>query len=1205
MKLAEKGVCEAVSGRPTGRNGRRSFRCAVVRRAAAPAIEVLEIRTLMSTVASPLALQPSPADLATLQSKIAAIAALHLPASAQATPALSIYHGANVNQTSAPNPAGITPTQIRNYYGINSVSFNGIAGDGRGQTIAIVDAFDDPTIAKDLATFDAVYHLPAPPSFTKMSQTGSKTQLPSAPVADPTQGSWAAEISLDVEWAHVIAPQANILLIETADDSMANLLAGAGYAATVPSVSIVSMSFGDPESNLSAADVRAFDAMLTVPAGHQGVTFFASTGDSGAFADGFDLGVAYPSSSPDVIAVGGTSFTENSAGTLAGETAWSGSGGGTSIFEPQSAAQKNAIGIATGRQSPDIAFDADPNTGVNLCDSFDFGSSTPFAVFGGTSLSAPSWTAMTSIVNQGLIAAGSPVLSGTTALASLLYSRPAADFNDITSGDNGNFTAGPGYDLVTGLGSPVANKLIPDLAKAGITPFVQSLTSAPTSEPSATSFVLTASKVIDAAAPITGVNFYRETNKAVGLQALSAQGGTAGDLLLGAGVSDGHGNWKVTVNTIGLPNGPVTYYAIATDSRGITGIPTTAVNTIASAKSPVIHSLTTTPTSENEGTSFTLAANQVSETGGTISRVDFYRETNHIPGFQGGAGGDTRVASDTSAANGWSTTLNTAGLDPGLYTWYAVAYDSAGVGSASASTTNTVNALKIIGALAAGPSTEAAGTSFTLTASKVAETGRTITQVQFYREANSAAGPQPASGLDTLLGTGVNRGAGNWTFSVNTSALTPGSYHYYAVARDSAGLRSSAVAATNTISDTHPVVGAFTVNPSSSPAGTSITLTASNLSSPDVGGAITGVSFYRESNGNSGLQTGSDGDLLIGSASKNASGNWTLSANTDSLFTGSYLYYAVVTDNYGGSTVASARHTIIPPPNDNFAQAQLITGVLATIPGTNENATVEPGEPHHAGNAGGASVWYVWTAPSNGQVNINVNDSAFTSLLAVYVGKTLKTLSSITSSDANTSATAQASVSFKAVAGTRYYIAVDGHNYEDGTGPGEGAFTLNFSMPGLINKPANDNFAKAQVLSGTSITISGSNINATRETGEPLHAGNDGGASVWYAWTAASTGTVSLNTHGSTFDTLLAVYTGSSLTQLTTIAANDDTSPTDSTSQLTFKALAGTTYKFVVDGFNPDAGAGTGPAEGAVMLHLTETASAAVVKSVFSERAIA
>ena len=178
-----------------------------------------------------------------------------------------------------------------------------------------------------------------------------------------------------------------------------------------------------------------------------------------------------------------------------------------------------------------------------------------------------------------------------------------------------------------------------------------------------------------------------------------------------------------------------------------------------------------------------------------------------------------------------------------------MAYDTQGVGSgAGVKTTNTVKPLNIIGSLAASRSSETAGTSFNLVASSVAEAGKTIIGVQFYREGNDAIGPQPGTGLDALIGAGTTSGSNTWTLAVDTSALSPGRYHYYAVATDNTGLRSSPVIAGNTVSDVPPVIGSFAINPASEVAGQNVTLTASNLTSPDVGGAIASVSFYRMSN---------------------------------------------------------------------------------------------------------------------------------------------------------------------------------------------------------------------------------------------------------------------------------------------------------------------------------------------------------------------
>jgi subtilase family serine protease len=135
-------------------------------------------------------------------------------------------------------PTGYTPAQIRHAYGFDQVWFNGVAGDGTGQTIAIVDAYDDPNVASDLHQFDAAFGLPDP-SLTKVNEYGGFAP----PAANAT---WAVEIALDVEWAHAIAPGARILLVEANSNSNADLFAAVTYAAEQPGVSVVSMSWGAP-----------------------------------------------------------------------------------------------------------------------------------------------------------------------------------------------------------------------------------------------------------------------------------------------------------------------------------------------------------------------------------------------------------------------------------------------------------------------------------------------------------------------------------------------------------------------------------------------------------------------------------------------------------------------------------------------------------------------------------------------------------------------------------------------------------------------------------------------------------------------------------------------------------------------------------------------------------------------------------------------
>jgi len=357
------------------------------------------------------------------------------------------------------SPTGFTPLQIRTAYGISSIAFGSIQGDGAGQTIAIVDAYDDPAFvdstssgfsSSDLANFDKQFGLPDPPSFLKINQNGQTTNLPGTDPAGAgnPQGNWEVEEALDVEWAHAIAPAANIVLVECNSNTNSNLYAGVVTAEAYNGVSVVSLSWGSPEFNSE----QVFDSEFT----HAGVTVVASTGDDGAPGD-------YPAYSPNVLAVGGTDLFLNSNNSYQSETAWSGSGGGISSFETEPAYQ-NGAQSTSGRTIPDVAFDASPNTGVAVYDSYnDINGSGPWEQVGGTSLAAPSWAGLIAIADQGRVAAGGTTLTGPTQTLPALYSLNSSDFNDVASGSNGGFSAGAGYDEVTGLGTPRANLLVPAL----------------------------------------------------------------------------------------------------------------------------------------------------------------------------------------------------------------------------------------------------------------------------------------------------------------------------------------------------------------------------------------------------------------------------------------------------------------------------------------------------------------------------------------------------------------------------------------------------------------------------------------------------------------------------------------------------------------------------------------------------------------------
>jgi hypothetical protein len=347
-----------------------------------------------------------------------------------------------------PGAGGYTPSQIRHAYGFDQITFaNGtIAGDGSGQTIAIVNAYDHPNIVSDLHNFDATFGLPDP-SFTKVVQlVGGRAPRVSA--------GWSLETALDVEWAHAIAPGANILLVEANTSSLSNLLAAVDYARAQPGVAAVSMSWGGGEF----FGESSLDSHFTTPAGHSGVVFVAASGD-----DGGTGGAEWPSVSPNVLAVGGTSLNVSDAsGTYQGESGWSGSTGGISALVSEPAYQLGAQSTGA-RTTPDVAFNADPNTGYAVYSSVPYFGIQGWFQVGGTSAGAPQWVGLVAIADQGRVLAGGAALDGAKDLLPALYNLPN-DFNDVTTGSNAVASAGPGYDLVTGLGSPVANQLVADLA---------------------------------------------------------------------------------------------------------------------------------------------------------------------------------------------------------------------------------------------------------------------------------------------------------------------------------------------------------------------------------------------------------------------------------------------------------------------------------------------------------------------------------------------------------------------------------------------------------------------------------------------------------------------------------------------------------------------------------------------------------------------
>jgi subtilase family serine protease len=353
-----------------------------------------------------------------------------------------LIHAAAGSSPAGPPTSALAPAQVRHAYG-----FDQITNQGAGQTIGIVDAYDDPSAEADLGAFNAQFNLPACTSsngcFRKVYSKGSK------PAAN---ANWAVEIALDVEWAHAVAPKATILLVEAPSNSLSDLVAGVDVAVR-DGASVVSMSWTAGEfSGETSLDTHFVS---------NGVTFLAASGDSGT-------GVAYPAASPDVVGVGGTTLTLTASGSYSSETAWSGSGGGLSTMErePSFQSQFPIPDDSRGyRGSPDVSYDADPGTGYAIYDSVAISGYSGWFQVGGTSAGTPQWAGLFAIANSLRVAARKSNLSSTnTPVYSLAKSAPTADFHAVTQGTNGTCgaicTALAGYDYVTGVGTPQAAAMI-------------------------------------------------------------------------------------------------------------------------------------------------------------------------------------------------------------------------------------------------------------------------------------------------------------------------------------------------------------------------------------------------------------------------------------------------------------------------------------------------------------------------------------------------------------------------------------------------------------------------------------------------------------------------------------------------------------------------------------------------------------------------
>lgn len=329
-----------------------------------------------------------------------------------------------------------SPAQIRHAYGVDTLL--GASVTGAGQKIGIVDAYGDPSIQTDLNNFCNYYGIPA----TTVQILGRST----------SNSGWGLETALDVEWAHAMAPDATIILSVARSASLSDLLAAVD-AAVNAGATVISMSWGATESS----GINAYDSHFQA----SGVTYVASSGDSGELTAPYE--VEWPASSPFVVSVGGTTLYLDAAGNritpsggASSETAWSDSGGGISGVYGSVPSFQTGWQATGWRTVPDVSYVADPNTGVGVA----YG--RYLYEVGGTSAGAPQWAALIALANQSLTSklSGNPNIYGVAGPAPSIN---PANFFDVASGSNGadgDDAAGTGYDLVTGLGSPVANNLV-------------------------------------------------------------------------------------------------------------------------------------------------------------------------------------------------------------------------------------------------------------------------------------------------------------------------------------------------------------------------------------------------------------------------------------------------------------------------------------------------------------------------------------------------------------------------------------------------------------------------------------------------------------------------------------------------------------------------------------------------------------------------
>ena len=971
--------------------------------------------------------------------------------------------------TIQPQTANAPPYLVKEILGAYGATNLGVTGSG--ETIAIlIDTFPN---SSDVTAF--WNHNNIPQSLSNIAEIAAVTKS-----RDPVSG----EETLDTEWSSGIASGANIRIYASADLSFTDIDKALERIISdlpnQPTMHELSISLGLGETEVSSSQ-KTTDSQYFSMIADYGVSIFVSSGDDGAVTDG-TLQPSYFSSDPNVTGVGGTSLTLFSSGAVETETAWAGSGGGISQFFARPGWQVGTgVNSGTMRLVPDVSCPADPNTGAYV-----YLNGTVKQI-GGTSWAAPTWAGFCALINQARAQVG---LGPLGLLGPRIYPLVGTGaFRDITSGNNGGYPATVGYDMVTGLGSPIMSALLPALTTGGST-IPQTTSFTPVAGPPGT------------AVSISGINMDRVT-------AVDFNGTAATFAIVSSTLISG------------------------TVPAGATTGPITLVSGSASSQSAIAFAVVPLPTNDNFA-----SATAISGTAGQVMGSNLAATVE--PGEP-----------DLGGASVWWVWQ---APDSGTYT-----FSTAG---SSFDTTEGVFTGSAVNALSTTGTNDDYGTSVTSSVTFTATAG-TIYHID-------VAGYQAANGSITLTweqnsGAPVISDFTPQTGIPGTSVTVTGANFLGVTAATVGGV----TAGFNVISDTQMTVGVPTgalTGPIAITGATGATTVSSAnfvvvapVSNDDFANAavINGVSGEITGNNAGATREPGEPEITGNPGGKSVWYEWTPLSAGPVTFTTFGSSFDTLLGVYTGSNVTALTQVAA---NDDYGNTVTSSVTFLAEAGTTYHIAVD------GYNGASGNVVLNWSkdnslpqitgfSPTAGPVDttVQITGTNFTGATSVMLGSSTLSYSVVSDSLITAVIPAGAATGVLSV--------------------GNLLGTVNSANPFTVTAaPSNDDFANSITLTGATVHTTGANVGATREQGEPEIAGNPGGASVWWAWTAPASGVYAISTQGSSFDTLLGVYTGSAVDALTLVASNDDDPAGGVTSYVTLTATAGTQYRIAVDGLNGASG---------------------------------